>query len=224
MNNELMTIFSDNSRYKEAYDEFLDMHKNGHGKNVTPEQLSAFEEYFARDFLNGIKNDSNERVELIRGERIVIRKANITDADFMSAVELDSDNSTWVGNWPLGWRIAKFGDKDFLQTIIEKGKGYGKEALLLAQKLAFDVLGTKYLYLTTRPANVRAQNIYKATGFTPEMPDYTSPSGQFIYATSNSLVVNLAQKEKIEIKNAHRGVIAIYDIEKKVMYGRYCSR
>lgn len=60
--------------------------------------------------------------------------------------------------------------------------------------------------------------------FTPEMPDYTSPSGQFIYATSNSLVVNLAQKEKIEIKNAHRGVIAIYDIEKKVMYGRYCSR
>lgn len=60
--------------------------------------------------------------------------------------------------------------------------------------------------------------------FTPEMPDYTSPSGQFIYATSNSLIVNLAQKEKIEIKNAHRGVIAIYDIEKKVMYGRYCSR
>ena len=60
--------------------------------------------------------------------------------------------------------------------------------------------------------------------FTPEMPDYTSPSGQFIYATSNSLVVNFAQKEKIEIKNAHRGVIAIYDIEKKVMYGRYCSR
>ena len=60
--------------------------------------------------------------------------------------------------------------------------------------------------------------------FTPEMPDYTSPSGQFIYATSNSLIVNLAQKEKIEIKNAHRGVIAIYDIKKKVMYGRYCSR
>ena len=94
MNSELMAIFSDNPRYKEAYDEFLDMHKNGYGKNDTPEQLAEFEEYFARDFLNGIKNDSNERVELIRGERIVIRKANIADADFMSAVELDSDNST----------------------------------------------------------------------------------------------------------------------------------
>lgn len=202
MNSELMKILADNPRYKEAYDEFLEIHKNGYGKNGTPEQAVVFEEYFARDFLNGIKNDSNERVELIRGERIVIRKANIADADFMSAVELDSDNSTWVGHWPLGWRIAKFGDDDFLQTIVEKedgtpigiiifhdmlsvktklelkriailekGKGYGKEALLLAQKLAFDVLGTKYLYLTTRPTNVRAQNIYKATGFTPEIPD-----------------------------------------------------
>ena len=60
--------------------------------------------------------------------------------------------------------------------------------------------------------------------FTPEMPDYTSPSGQFIYATSNGVIVNLAQKEKIEVQNAHRGIIAIYDIEKQVMYGRYCSR
>ncbi len=202
MNSELMAIFSDNPRYKEAYDEFLDMHKNGYGKNDTPEQLEEFENFFAKDFLSGIQNDTTERVELIRGERIVIRKANIADADFMSAVELDSDNSTWVGHWPLGWRIAKFGDKDFLQTIIEKedgtqigfiifrnmadvktklelkriaimekGKGYGKEALLLAQKLAFDVLGTEYLYLGTREKNVRAQSIYKATGFTPEMPD-----------------------------------------------------
>lgn len=202
MNNELMTILSENPRYKEAYYEFLEMHKNGHGKNDTPEQSAAFEEYFARDFLNGIKNDSDARVELIRGERIVIRKASIADADFISSVERDSDNSSWVANWPLGWRIAKFGDKDFLQTIIEKedgtpigfiifrnmadvktklelkriaiiekGKGYGKEALWLAQKLAFDVLGTEYLYLGTREKNVRAQGIYKATGFTPEMPD-----------------------------------------------------
>lgn len=202
MNSELMAIFSDNPRYKEAYDEFLDMHKNGYGKNDTPEQLEEFENFFAKDFLSGIQNDTTERVELIRGERIVIRKANIADADFMSSVELDSDNSTWVGHWPLGWRIAKFGDKDFLQTIIEKedgtqigfiifrnmadvktklelkriaimekGKGYGKEALLLAQKLAFDVLGTEYLYLGTREKNVRAQSIYKATGFAPEMQD-----------------------------------------------------
>ena len=56
-------------------------------------------------------------------------------------------------------------------AIMEKGKGYGKEALLLAQKLAFDVFETKHLYLGTRANNVRAQNIYKATGFVPDMPD-----------------------------------------------------
>ncbi|MBQ9764981.1 MAG: GNAT family N-acetyltransferase [Lachnospiraceae bacterium] len=202
MNSELEIVLSNNTRYKEAYYEFIEMHKNGHGKNDTPEQLAEFEKWYAKDFLSGIKNDSDERVELIKGERIVIRKANIADADFMSDVERDSDNSPWVANWPLGWRIAKFGDKDFLQTIlekedgtpigfiifrnmadvqtklelkriaiIEKGKGYGKEALLLAQKLAFDVFGTKYLYLGTREANVRAQNIYKTTGFIPDMPD-----------------------------------------------------
>ena len=113
-----------------------------------------------------------------------------------------SENTPWVGKWSLGWRIAKFGDKDFLQTIIEKedgtpigiiifcdmlylksrlqlkriaitekGKGYGKEALYLAQKLAFEVFGTEYLYLGTKETNLRAQSIYKATGFIPDMPD-----------------------------------------------------
>ena len=207
MNKELATILSENPRYKSAYYEFLDIHKNNYGKDNTKEELEAFEEYYARDFLNGIKNQSSEREELIRGERIVIRKANIEDADFMHAVELDEENSPWVGNWSLGWRIAKFGDKDFLQTIIEKedgtpigmiifcdllqlksklqlkriaimekGKGYGKEALYLAQKLAFEVFGTEYFFLGTREHNLRAQSIYKATGFIPAMPD---PCTQF---------------------------------------------
>lgn len=111
-------------------------------------------------------------------------------------------NAIAVANWPLGWRVAKFGDDDFLQTIIEKhsgepigfiifrnmlhkeeamelkriaimekGKGYGKEALYLAQKLAFDIFCTEKLYLSTKLSNLRAQAIYKLTGFIPEMPD-----------------------------------------------------
>lgn len=202
MNNQLLTILFENLRYKSAYYEFLEMHKNNHGKDDTKEQLKEFEEYFAKEFLNGINNDGGERVELIRGKRLVIRKAHISDADFMSSVERDEDNSPWVANWPLGWRIAKFGDEDFLQTIIEKedgtpigfiifrdmlnkeskiqlkriaivekGKGYGKEALYLAQQLAFEVFGTKQLYLYTKENNLRAQSIYKATGFTPDMPE-----------------------------------------------------
>ena len=202
MNTELATILSQNPRYAAAYHEFLEAYKNGYGKNNTEEELVEFEKFFARDFLNGIKQDNNERELLIAGERLVIRRARIADADFMQSVELEPDNSPWVANWSLGWRITKFGDEDFLQTVIEKtdgtpigilifrgmrnvqeklelkrialiekGKGYGKEALYLAQKLAFDVFETSYLYLGTKDANVRAQSIYKATGFTPDMPD-----------------------------------------------------
>ena len=202
MNTELATILSENPHFATAYHEFLESHKNGYGKNSTPEEMATFEAFFGRDFLNGIKKDSDERKELIRGERLVIRKARIADADFMQLAELDADNAPWVANWPLGWRITKLGDEDFLQTVIEKtdgtpigllifrgmrtvqeklelkrialiekGKGYGKEALYLAQKLAFEVFETPYLYLGTKDTNVRAQSIYKATGFTPDMPD-----------------------------------------------------
>ena len=202
MNTELETVFSRNLRYATAYAEFFESYKNGYGKNSTEEELAEFEKFFARDFLNGIENDSDEREVLIAGERLVIRRARIADADFMQSVELEPDNSPWVANWSLGWRIAKLGDEDFLQTVIEKtdgtpigilifrgmrnvreklelkrialiekGKGYGKEVLYLAKKLAFDVFETPYLYLGTKETNVRAQSIYKATGFTPDMPD-----------------------------------------------------
>lgn len=202
MNTELATVLSGNPRYAAAYNEYMELHKNGYGKNSTPEELANFEEFFGRDFFYGIKKDSEKREELIRGERLVIRKARIADADFMQSVELDADNAPWVANWPLGWRIAKFGSENFLQTVIEKtdgtpigllifhgmrtvqeklelkrialiekGQGYGKETLYLAQKLAFEVFETPYLYLGTKADNLRAQSIYKATGFTSDMPD-----------------------------------------------------
>ncbi|MGN1083473.1 MAG: GNAT family N-acetyltransferase [Lachnospiraceae bacterium] len=154
------------------------------------------------DIERGLANDKPDREVLAEGDRLLIRKARIADADFMSEVERDADNSPWVANWPIDWRICKFGDADFLQTmierrdgtpigliifrnllrkeeavelkriaIIEKGKGYGKEAIYLAQKVAFEVFGTKRLYLSTKAENLRAQSVYKATGFTPELPD-----------------------------------------------------
>ena len=200
MNSELLEIFYENPRYKEAYYSFLELHKEKHGG--TPEELAEFEENYAMDFLNAIKTNNAESKVLIKGDKLIIRGACIDDADFMRSVELDEDNSPWIADWPLGWRIAKLGDKDFLQTIIErengtpigiiifrdmlhvkeqlqlkriavidKRKGYGKEALHLAQKLAFEVLGTKYLYLSTKKTNLRAQSIYKATGFIPDKPD-----------------------------------------------------
>lgn len=200
MNGELLEILNENPRYHEAYYVFLEFHKQR--TNCTPKELEEFEKYYAADFLKGVKSGNVEGKVLIKGDRLTIREACIDDADFMRSVELDEDNSPWVADWPLGWRIAKFGDQDFCQTIIEredgtpigiiifrdvtfvkerlqlkriaiidKGKGYGKEALRLAQKLAFEVLGTKYLYLGTKENNLRAQSIYKATGFVPDEPD-----------------------------------------------------
>ena len=167
----------------------------------SPEFLS-FQKGYTEDFQRGIENDKPDRKILVESDRLVIREAHIDDSDFMSGVEQDADNCPWVANWPLGFRIAKFGDADFLQVIVErrdgtpigfiifrdmlnketavqlkriaildKGKGYGKEALHLAQKLVFEVFDTQRLYLTTKKENFRAQSIYKATGFVADMPD-----------------------------------------------------
>ena len=101
MTTELQQIFTDDPHYKAAYDEFLELHKNGYGKNSTTEELATFEGYYARDFLNGLKAPEDTSV-LIKGERLTIRRASLADADFMEKVELDEDNSPWVGHWHKG--------------------------------------------------------------------------------------------------------------------------
>ena len=179
-----------------AYNDFLQI------KRERGSHHGFSEEQYRAEFMRGIDNDNEEKDVIIEGDRLLIRKACIADSEFMSSVEQDSDNSPWVANWPLGWRIAKLGDEDFLQVIIElkdgtpigfiifrdmlnkreavelkriaiidKGKGYGKETLYLAQKMAFEIFNTNRLYLHTKEANIRAQSIYKATGFKAETPD-----------------------------------------------------
>ena len=183
-----------------AYKGWLEKMKNDMGADS--EEFIAYKAQFTKEFRNGVEKDSMERQVLIQNDKVTIRMAHISDADFISEVERDADNCPWVANWPLSWRIAKMGDPDFLQVIVEradnipigfiifrnmlqketavelkrialadKGKGYGKETLYLAQKLAFEVFGTKRLFLHTKVDNLRAQSIYKATGFTPETPD-----------------------------------------------------
>ena len=133
--------------------------------------------------------------------RLRLRTANINDYDFINMAEQDKDSTAWVGNWSLGMRIEKFGDNNFFQTIVEtnegqsvgftdfrdmlndtqvelkriviteKNKGYGKEAMHLSQKFAFEVLGRNRLYLGTKVENVRAQHVYHSTGFTIVEPE-----------------------------------------------------
>jgi RimJ/RimL family protein N-acetyltransferase len=59
-------------------------------------------------------------------------------------------------------------------AITEKGKGYGKKAMYLSQKFAFDVLGRNKLYLGTKDHNVRAQHVYHSTGFVLSDPESIS--------------------------------------------------
>lgn len=189
-----------NQTLYESYHSFLQRQKEQMGE--TSPEYTSFEEAYTKDFQKGLEKNKTDRNILIQGDRLIIREAYIGDSEFMSTVERHEDNSPWVANWPLGWRIARFGDEDFLQVIIErtdgtpigfiifrdmlnkeeavqlkriaiidKGKGYGKEALYLAQKMAFEIFNTQRLYLMTKPDNLRAQSIYKATGFTADMPD-----------------------------------------------------
>lgn len=196
MNKEIETILLTNPDIKKAYDDLLQFINERFPEDEKLKQIHI--ECFER----GISEFTHNNEILVTGNKVRIRKAQISDADFISKCEQDSDNSPWVANWPLFLRIMMFGDEDFLQTIIEtidgtpvgfiifrdllnkstqielkriavmdKGKGYGKEALQLSWRLAFEKFNTKKIYLHTKTENIRAQNIYKHVGFIAETPD-----------------------------------------------------
>lgn len=53
-------------------------------------------------------------------------------------------------------------------VVTEKGKGYGKEALRLVKKLAFEELKAHRLWLDVKEHNVRARRLYESEGFVAE--------------------------------------------------------
>ena len=53
-------------------------------------------------------------------------------------------------------------------VVTEKNQGYGKQALRLVKKLAFEVLKANRLWLDVKEQNVRARHIYEAEGFQAE--------------------------------------------------------
>ena len=162
----------------------------------TPEEFADFRQSLMRDIDAGLLRGQETPRLLMAGEHVRIRTACLDDEPFMRMVECEEDNARWVGHWPQPWRIARFGDPDFLQCIIErtdgtpvgilifrnllhkedklelkrialldKGHGLGREALRLAQRWAFDVMGTPTLFLGTKPDNHRAQHVYLSVGF-----------------------------------------------------------
>jgi diamine N-acetyltransferase len=53
-------------------------------------------------------------------------------------------------------------------VVTEKGKGYGKEALRVVKRLAFEELKAHRLWLDVKEHNVRARHLYEAEGFVAE--------------------------------------------------------
>lgn len=195
LNKDIENILLYNPDIKKAYVDLLQFLNDKFSEDEKLQQI--YIDCFERGIL-----ESNNKEILVTGNKVRIRKAQLSDADFISKTEQNTDNSPWVANWPLFFRIVKFGDDDFLQTIIEtndgtpvgfiifrdmlnkstqielkriaisdKGKGYGKEALQLSWRLAFEIYNTGKLYLHTKTENIRAQSIYKHVGFIAETPD-----------------------------------------------------
>ena len=181
-----------------AFEEFKPIVRRWYEKSADADALYKIA---ISNFIHGAFRCTEKTEVLTSWGQLSLRTANIDDYDFINALERDKDSIPWVNNWPLGLRIEKFGDNNFFQTIIEingrlpvgfidfrdmlhdtqvelkriviseKGKGYGKEAMYLSQKFAFEVLGRNRLYLGTKVENVRAQHVYHSTGFTLVEPE-----------------------------------------------------
>lgn len=129
---------------------------------------------------------------------VSIRKTTEADLDFVIAAENAVENVQHVVQWTREQHIAAFDNKDILHAIIEadgrsvgyaitaglkdankaielrriviveKGRGYGKAAVQLFKKLAFEELKAHRLWLDVREYNTKARNLYKALGFVEE--------------------------------------------------------
>ena len=53
-------------------------------------------------------------------------------------------------------------------VVTDKGKGYGKEALRLVKRLAFEELKAHRLWLDVKEHNLRARHLYESEGFVAE--------------------------------------------------------
>lgn len=129
---------------------------------------------------------------------VSIRKTTEADLDFVITAENTGENAPHVLQWTREQHIAAFHNGDILHVVIEvdgksvgyaitaglrdankavelrriviveKGKGYGRAAIQLFKKLAFEELQAHRLWLDVREYNVRARDLYKALGFVEE--------------------------------------------------------
>lgn len=130
---------------------------------------------------------------------IRLRQTTENDLDFVSCVEQNAENSSFVNVWSREQHLSAITDEDLSHfvvenadgkqvgyvilagladandsiefrriVVIEKNKGYGKQALRMVKKLAFEQLKAHRLWLDVKEQNARARHVYEAEGFQAE--------------------------------------------------------
>ena len=104
------------------------------------------------------------------------------DPDRAHLIVEATDDRRSVGYVILGrWPGSNYSIELTRITIAEEGRGFGREAVQLVKKLAFETLGAHRLWLDVRDHNVRAQRPYESEGFVREgvLRDYNKVGNGF---------------------------------------------
>ncbi|MDP4092867.1 MAG: GNAT family protein [Bacillota bacterium] len=117
----------------------------------------------------------------------------LEDSNVLHMVICDVDNKRVGYNILIGINNPS-GELTMQRFVItEKGKGYGREALGLIKKIAFEKLGMHRLQLQVREYNERAKKLYKSEGFVEEgiMRESAFVDGAF----KSSIMMSLLEQE-----------------------------
>lgn len=127
-----------------------------------------------------------------------INPTQITDISFVSAAETHPDNAPFITQCSQRWHEQALVDEDYAHfivkqdqqavgylilagiksphlslevrriTIVEKGRGYGRQVLRWIKSFTFDQLGHHRLWLDVLETNHRAKALYESEGFVAE--------------------------------------------------------
>ena len=93
----------------------------------------------------------------------------VTSADVLHLIIENAADGSRVGYVILAGLADANQNLELRRIVItDKGKGYGKEALRLVKRLAFEELNAHRLWLDVKEHNLRARHLYESEGFVAE--------------------------------------------------------
>ena len=110
-----------------------------------------------------------ENTPFIRQWPIKQHKSAISDENMAHLVVENASNNKIIG-YIILVGLENYDQSIELKRIVieEKNKGFGKEALRLVKRIAFESLDAHRLWLEVMEHNHRAIRLYESEGFTPE--------------------------------------------------------